>query len=356
MAHFPLGPLRCAALVLAPVLLAGAGEPVAFQPRLAAVETVMERFYRGENLEAGHQRVNALVERFNAQVEQRNTQLEAARAEADRQLAPSKELAATLDAQDQALGLPPAETDLQAMRRYNDRVKARNAVAERYNGSRAAAQQAVDAFNALSQRLDAGIKQARAQLEGEQQALKARTDAYQAFHDQERDVAFYTGLNRLLADLRAACRSHPDPGLLAALDRVRGYRRELARWAAARQETEDNGLVLVDAMVGDEPCCFIVDTGAQLVCLPGEIISALGLTGSLGEESTLTLAGGQKIRGRSIVLPRVAVGGQEGTDVAGSAVPASEVGIDGLLGQSFLKHFVYTVDERRPGKLILVPR
>ena len=56
------------------------------------------------------------------------------------------------------------------------------------------------------------------------------------------------------------------------------------------------------------------------------------------------------------MLPRVAVGGQEGTDVAGSAVPASEVGIDGLLGQSFLKHFVYTVDERRPGKLILVPR
>ena len=129
MAHFPLGPLRCAALVLAPVLLAGAGEPVAFQPRLAAVETVMERFYRGENLEAGHQRVNALVERFNAQVEQRNTQLEAARAEADRQLAPSKELAATLDAQDQALGPPPAASDPQAMRRYNEQVKARNALA-----------------------------------------------------------------------------------------------------------------------------------------------------------------------------------------------------------------------------------
>jgi hypothetical protein len=32
------------------------------------------------------------------------------------------------------------------------------------------------------------------------------------------------------------------------------------------------------------------------------------------------------------------------------------VGIDGLLGQSFLKRFVYTVDESRPGKLMLVPR
>jgi clan AA aspartic protease (TIGR02281 family) len=109
-------------------------------------------------------------------------------------------------------------------------------------------------------------------------------------------------------------------------------------------------------MVGDEPCCFIVDTGAQLVCLPTELIGALGLSGSLGSEATLTLAGGQKLRGRSIVLPRVAVGDRVATGVAGTAVAASEVGIDGLLGQSFLKRFVYTIDETRPGKLILVPR
>jgi clan AA aspartic protease (TIGR02281 family) len=137
---------------------------------------------------------------------------------------------------------------------------------------------------------------------------------------------------------------------------VRGCRRELARWAGERQDAQDNGLVLVDAMVGDEPCCFIVDTGAQRVCLPAELIAALGLTGSLGEETTLTLAGGQKLRGRTIVLPRLAVGDKAATAVAGSAVPASEVGIDGLLGQSFLKHFVYTIDEARPGKLILAPR
>jgi clan AA aspartic protease (TIGR02281 family) len=137
---------------------------------------------------------------------------------------------------------------------------------------------------------------------------------------------------------------------------VRGIRRELARWAGARQDAQDNGLVLVDAMVGDEPCCFIVDTGAQQVCLPAELIAALGLTGSLGEESTLTLAGGQKLRGRSITLPRLEVEGRVATAVSGSAVPASEVGVDGLLGQSFLKHFVYTIDEARPGKLVLVPR
>jgi hypothetical protein len=42
--------------------------------------------------------------------------------------------------------------------------------------------------------------------------------------------------------------------------------------------------------------------------------------------------------------------------VDGVAVPASEVGIDGLLGQSFLKHFAYTIDPGQPGKLVLVRR
>jgi clan AA aspartic protease (TIGR02281 family) len=349
----PLPVVRCwIALALAPALLAQTG----FQPRLDAAAAVMDRFYRGESPEAGQQRVNALVERYNGLVQQRNTELQAARDQADRELAPSNALAADLDAQDRALGAPPDPSDPQAVRRYNERVRARNALAARVNQSRAAAQPALDRYNQLTRRLDAGIDQARARLEAERQAFKARADALDAFHDQGRDLAFFAGLNQLLADLRAACRSRPDPGLLAALAQVRGWRRELARWAGARQAAQDNGLVLVQAMVGDEPCCFIVDTGAQLVCLPTELISALGLSGSLGESATLTLAGGQKLRGRSIVLPRVAVGGQVGTEVAGSAVPASEVGIDGLLGQSFLKHFVYTIDEGRPGKLLLVPR
>lgn len=349
----PLFAPRCwIILAMAPALLAQTG----FQPRMEAVAAVMDRFYRGESPEAGQRRVNALVERYNAQVQQRNTGLEAARAQADRELAPSKELEAALDAQDRALGAPPDPSDAPAVRRYNDRVKARNALVARINASRAAAQPALDAYNQLTRRLDAGIDQERARIEAERQALKARTDALDAFHDQGRDLAFFAGLNELLADLRGACRSRPDPGLLAALEQVRGWRRELARWAGTRQAAQDNGLVLVDAMVGDEPCCFIVDTGAQLVCLPTELIAALGLSGSLGEAATLTLAGGQKLRGRSIVLPRVAAAGRVATAVAGTAVPASEVGIDGLLGQSFLKHFVYTIDETRPGNLLLVPR
>ena len=341
--------LRCVlALLLAPSLAGGTQDD-----RLASVESILDHFYRGETPEAGHRRVGAMVDAFNAQVQRRNADLDAARAQADRAVAPSRDLAAALEAEDKALGPVPDGSDREGMKRYNDRVAARNALADRYNEALAAARAAVDVFNARAAELDAGLAQARAGLKAAQDGLKARQEAFEAFRRQDGDVAFFTALNRMLAELRAA---GPGPERDAALAKVRGYRRELAGWAMAHQAAQEHGLVLVDALVGDEPCCFIVDTGAQVVCLPGELIEALGLSGSLGPEGTMVLAGGQKLRGRSIKLPQVAVGGMAGRDVAGSAVPPSEVGIDGLLGQSFLKRFVYTIDEDRPGKLILVPR
>ena len=346
----------CLALLLAPLLQAQAPAPLQIKARLASMDAVMDRFFRGESLESGHKRVNGLVDAFNAQVAETDRQAEAARAQAEEALAPSRELGARLQAMDQALGAAPDPADRAAIRSYNERVDARNALAAQYNEHQAKARAAVDACNARTRQLDAALAQARAQINHEQEALKARQGAFDAFRGQDGDVAFFTQVNRFLADLRAAARAQRDPDVLAALGQVRACRRELANWAAARQAAQDNGLVLVLALVGDEPCCFIVDTGAQQVCLPREIIDAVGLTSSLGEESTMILAGGQKVRGRSITLPMVAASGRAASEVAGSAIPASEVGIDGLLGQTFLKHFVYTIDERLQEKLVLTPR
>jgi len=352
---------RLSALVLAAALAGSAPAQVpdrnGLPARLAEVETVMDRYYRGETPEAGHRRVNALVDDFNAQVERRNAEQDQVLAAVERERAAAGALGAALEAQDRALGAPPeAGAGAEAVRRYNERVAARNQQAKAYNAAVAAARRAGEAGQARLRDLDAEIDRARTRVAAEQQALKARSEAFEAFRAQERDLAFFTGLNRLLAEVRAGGRTQAGPPWPAALARVRGWRRELAAWAAARQAEQDNGLVLVPALVGDEPCCFIVDTGAQLVCLPREVIDALGLGDRLGEEANLVLAGGQKLRGRAITFPRVAAAGMAATQVAGTAVAASEVGIDGLLGQSFLKRFVYTVDESRPGKLILVAR
>ena len=144
-------------------------------------------------------------------------------------------------------------------------------------------------------------------------------------------------------------------------------RRELGAWAISDHERRDYGLVVIEAALGgsepgasepgadeqraDEPCYFIEDTGAMLTTEEPGLVAALGIP--LGEETEFSLAGGKKMKGREIVLPLVAVGNVTEKDVEGAAVKASEVGVDGLLGQTFLKRFVYAIDESRPGKLIL---
>ena len=346
----------CLALLLGPALLAQAPGALQVKARLASMQAVMDRFFRGESLEAGHKRVNAQVEAFNAQVAETTRQTDAARAQAEREIEPGRALGTRLEAMDKSLGSPPDPADRAGVRSYNARVDARNTLAGQYNEFQAKAKGAVDACNALTRRLDTALEASRTQVNAEQEALKARQDAFEAFRAADRDVAFFTQVNRFLADLRAADRAQGDPELPAALAKVRACRRELAAWAEARQAAQPNGLVLVRALVGDEACCFIVDTGAQQVCLPTELIGAVGLAGNLGAETTMILAGGQKVRGRSITLPMVAASGMAASDVAASAIPPSEVGIDGLLGQTFLKHFVYTIDERRQEKLVLTAR
>ena len=132
-----LVPLPCLLLVLP-----AAAQAPGFSARLDAVDAVLERFYRGENLEAAHRRVNALVDDYNVQVRQRNSEGEAARGEAERALLPSKATAARLVALDQALGPAPAPSNRDALRRYNEQVDRRNALAGQYNAQVAEARQA----------------------------------------------------------------------------------------------------------------------------------------------------------------------------------------------------------------------
>jgi clan AA aspartic protease (TIGR02281 family) len=121
-------------------------------------------------------------------------------------------------------------------------------------------------------------------------------------------------------------------------------------------ESRENGLVIVEADVSGEAFWFILDTGAMQTTVSREMVDALGLADKIGVETKLVLAGGKKIKGNRFEFPDITVAGQKEKDVTGVVVPVSEPGIDGLLGQSFLKRFVYTIDEDSRIKLRLRPR
>ncbi|MBP1627738.1 MAG: hypothetical protein H6Q00_2213 [Holophagaceae bacterium] len=344
--------------LLVPVLMlpVAAQDVGGFESRIQAAESVVARFYRGEGLEEARRRVNTQVDAFNGRVAQWNARLDQAKVEATADTGALSDLESQVAALDRQLARKAAADDPAALRRFNQRIEERNALVARYNLLVARARNTAEAYESLAQQSRVELQKERERLQGEQQALASRVMALDDFQRDGRDVAFVQGLNRLLADLRQRHRSKGGAGLQTQVERVRGLRRELARWAMAQQQAQDNGLVLVEAMVGDEPCCFIVDTGAQRVCLSMEIIVAAGFEGLLGKESVLVLAGGQRIRGRQLDFPAVTVNGSTEQSVAGSVVPVSEVGIDGLLGQSYLRRFVYTLDSGKAEPLTLLRR
>lgn len=344
-----IGTALCLAALCAALQAQGA-----FEARLAQLGGVMDRFYRGEPLDVARERSNREIAAFNARTKALQAELDAARVRMDAVLNPAKEAYTQVQAQEKALKALPPGSDQDEMKKQ---VEARNALAKRYTELNAAAQPAVEAYNTQAKRNQEAVAKERERVLEEQKALDARVAAYEAFARGGQDLAFFTDLNRLLADVRQVLRGAPGQAdAEAALGKVRALRRELAAWAIAAQGRQPNGLVVVEARLGDEPCWLIVDTGATNTVVGTELAEAVGLGSLPGEAASLTVVGGLRIQGRTVQAPRLEAAGQAQENVRVSMVRPSDVGIDGLLGQSFLKAFAYTVDERLPAKLTLVRR
>ncbi len=138
------------------------------------------------------------------------------------------------------------------------------------------------------------------------------------------------------------------------LIRVRGMRHRLGSQARTTQQELKNGFIVVKATLdGREECSLIVDTGATYVAIPAALVRALGLSDQVGEPVELVLAGGIQATARKVLLPRMSVDGREARNVQAIVLDEPGMGIDGLLGQSFLNRFTYRLDKDRDSALIL---
>jgi len=329
-----------------------------YEKRLDDLEKILERYYRGESLDDAHTRVNDLVDEFNEHIEMKNAELDRAKAVLDLQLAPVKKLGERIAVIDKQLKSVPDASNGAAVRRYNALVEERNRLVLRHNNLNKSAKRSVEVYNAQVKRTEAEIELARSRLQVEKAKVKARIDDFERLTGADTDIAFYTAINATLAQLLDEKRKRTSTSrrLENAIARVRAFRRELGKWATKQAEGRENGLVIVEARVGDEPFWFILDTGAMQTTISKEMVAALDMIDKIGVETKLVLAGGKKIKGNRFTFPEVSVAGRTEKDVTGVVVPVSEVGVDGLLGQSFLKRFVYTVDEDARIKLRLKPR
>jgi len=325
-----------------------------FDARIQALERILDSYYRGERLEAAVARSTREVDAYNAYAKKRQGEIEQERVRLEDAVGAGKGDRTRLEEIDRDLKNPSPGISQDSIRR---KVEARNALVQKMNEQSMKTRVLVDAYNAYAQRSLEEIEGERKRVLAVQAKVDACLAAFEAFTKSNQDIAFFADLNHLLAEIRQAQRAAPtDSSLDLALAKVRNFRLELADWAKTGQALRPNGLVIVEVRVGDEPCWFVLDTGAMDTIVSPQIAEAIGCEKSLGKETSLSVIGGLRVTGNAFLIPRLEVCGQVVENVAASAVLPFDVGIDGLLGQSFLKYFVYTIDERRGEKLLLTPR
>lgn len=328
-------------------------QPLPLALRLAAAEAVLAAHYRGEPLDLARTKSNLAIDAFNARLKSDQVELGAAKEALERSLAPLREtqasLWALLKALDAVLKEIPDGNDKPGNTRYQAKVQERRVLMGKINPLVEQENAAVAAYNAkLSQIQEVQTKE-EAEVRSGREAVDRRAAAFDAFAKGEGDLAFFTELNRLLVEARKA-------GDAAALAKVRALRRELGTWAMATEASTPHGLMLLEVRIGDEAAWLVLDTGASEVTVAPEVLEAAGISLVAGEDTTFVVVGGQRIGGRAVRLPQLTVAGQSQADLPATAVRPCQVGVDGLLGQGFLKGFVYTVDEGKPEKLVLVRR
>jgi len=98
-----------------------------------------------------------------------------------------------------------------------------------------------------------------------------------------------------------------------------------------------NGHFYVDGTVNGQPVHFIVDTGATSVALTADDARRVGLQFDPSEFQPIGYGASGPVRGKDVILDRVALGDNEVPNVRG-VILADAGGLDAsLLGQSYLE-------------------
>ena len=326
--------------------------------KLYEFERIMDRFYRGDPLGQTQISVNCSVDNYNKWTQAKKAEIEAEGATLEEQLESLRQLETQIKALDHRLEGPKRDPyNKSLVQAYNSLVAQRNELVKKHNELGRVYKESERAYNNAVDRLNQEVAVRKERVAGAKRDAEEEVRAYRRWVDSRQDMVFFGDLNRFYALLHEEKRriSH-NTNLDRHLEEVRAIRRELGDYAIRKQEDAKNGLIIVRAILcGREEGFFIVDTGATLVTISLELIKALGLTDLLGNEIEVILAGGIRIKGRELLIPKLSVFGMEAEDVKAVVLKEPETGVDGLLGHSFLNRFAYRIDDSRSEKLILDP-
>ena len=316
--------------------------------RIRRYEQIMDRYFRQNPVTIAQNVNKSAVDKFNTLVQNLNTKENHKKSEIDRKRKALEKLETQI-----------GKYDLQLAEKSNNQfIDQRNTLVQRYNRQLKQLENEIRQFNEWVEQTNQNMDAVKARLDKINTALDLEIRHYSDWLRLNKDAEFWEDLNRTFLDLYRKRRAGSNSLLFdKQIQKIRNLRKELGTYAIKQAESQENGLVIISGIIcREEEFYFIVDTGANYVSLTPEMIEVLGLKERLGEITDVRLAAGKTAWGQKIVFPYISVLGMEEQDVPGIAIPEKKVGIDGLLGRSFLKRFVVCFDYERGSKIQLTPK
>jgi len=318
-------------------------------------ERILDLYFRRSPVQEANLKGRRAIESVNEWTRDNATRLEAASKDLNEQLAPVRELEDQLRTREQRL----RESKTASVEQHNRLVAEYNALVEKLREIHAAYGSKLDSYNRSVEQYNEEQRRRAKEVELIQKSAHKEFEQYKAWRENRGEERFFTALNTCYAKLSAyARRGHEQSNeLRACLRQVQAIRRELAEYARKQHAEAEHGMLVVTVyLCGREESSMVLDTGANSVTVTPELVEILGLENRLGEEVEMVLAGDVRVKGRKIVLPSVSVLGSEADNVDAVVLKASEVGVDGLLGLSFLSRFQFEIVKDRPMRLRLRPK
>ncbi|MGD8292936.1 MAG: retroviral-like aspartic protease family protein [Desulfobacterales bacterium] len=316
--------------------------------RIHYYEQIMERYFRQNPVSKAQDVYKSAVDKYNALVQTTNATNKSNKSEIDENEKALKNLKEQIGEYDAKL----------AKKSTNQFIDRRNVLVERYNSQLKQLENEITQFNESVNQANRMLTIEKAKLEEISAALELEIKKYNDWWRLNKDEEFWEDLNLTFLNLFRKRRAGNHNFLLdQQVQKIRGIRKELGEYAIEKARSNDSGLVIVTAIVNrKEELHFIVDTGANYVSLTPVMVEVLGLKDNLGNVTNLNLAAGKTAWGQKIVYPHISVLGMEEQNVPGIAIPEKSVGIDGLLGRSFLKRFVVCFDFEQGPQIQLTPK
>ncbi len=192
---------------------------------------------------------------------------------------------------------------------------------------------------------NAEVAKRRRALTVKQNEVARLFEEYNQFHANHTDKDLVQDLHDLILRV-SQDEVIPAESREELLDEIQPLREELGEFYMELQEGTSLGMVVVEVIFkGGIKGYYILDTGASYTTITPALAEMLGVADNAAQDVLLQLAGGYQITGPLVIIPEIRVAGNTVTDVPAVIVDNSTLGVDGLLGQSFLRNFELVVNK-----------